>query len=227
MKVVILQHTDSDGPGTLGAYFHSVGADVRPINLYDGEMPPGEGTPLDVVVSLGGPMHAWEDAEYPFLPQETRFLSDMIERGIPILGICLGAQLIARARGCRVHPADKKEIGWKSVALTEIGSKDPLFSGIAKELMVFQYHEDTFELPARSRLLGISMDCRNQIFRLGNAYGVQFHPEINRGILEKWFSDRADREQVLSEYESVKEAFFRQNRKFYENFLSIINGSKM
>ena len=67
--------------------------------------------------------------------------------GFPFLGICLGAQLIARARGCRVHPADKKEIGWKSVALTEIGSEDPLFSGIANELMVFQYHEDTFELP--------------------------------------------------------------------------------
>jgi GMP synthase-like glutamine amidotransferase len=222
VKVVILQHTDTDGPGTLGEYLLSVGTDVHTIKLYESENPPGEDTAMDAVISLGGPMHAWEDTEYPFLPQETRFLSHIIERKIPILGICLGAQLIARACGSHVHPADTQEIGWRSVSLTENGSKDPLFAGIHNELTVFQYHEDTFELPAEGRLLGSSSACRNQIFRLGNAYGVQFHPEVHRGILEEWFSKREDREEVLNGYERVKEVFFDQNRKFYENFLSII-----
>ncbi|MBI4773722.1 MAG: type 1 glutamine amidotransferase [Deltaproteobacteria bacterium] len=222
MRVGILQHTDLDGPGALGAYLQSAGVDVSIIKLYEGEALPSESSPWHAVVSLGGSMHAWEDAEFPFLPRETSFLAGMIDRGIPVLGICLGAQLIARACGCRVHPAAKEEIGWRAVTLTEMGSKDPLFSGIADKLLVLQYHYDTFELPARGELLGTSMDCRNQAFRLGNTYGVQFHPEINREILAEWFSERPEREQVLSEYERVKEAFFRQNQRIYENFLSII-----
>jgi len=226
VRVGILQHTDSGGPGALGAYFQSVGVEVSIIRLYEGETLPCESTHWHAVVSLGGSMHAWEDAEFPFLPEETGFLAGVIERGIPVLGICLGAQLIARACGCRVHPAGKEEIGWRAVTLTKIGSKDPLFSGMANELSVLQFHYDTFELPARGKLLGTSLDCRNQAFRLGNTYGVQFHPEINREILAEWFWKRADREQVMSEYERVNEAFFRQNQRMYENFLSIIRASK-
>jgi GMP synthase (glutamine-hydrolysing) len=144
----------------------------------------------DLLIVLGGPIGAYEDDRYPFLADELRILDRRLAAGRPTLGICLGAQLIARALGARVYPGPAKEIGWAPIALTEEGRSSPLahLDGHA----VLHWHGDTFDLPKDATLLASTEVCANQAFAIGsNVLGLQFHGETDGAGIERWLIGHA------------------------------------
>jgi GMP synthase (glutamine-hydrolysing) len=137
------------------------------------------------LVFMGGPMSVNDSLTW--LRQEERYLVRAMSSGVPVLGICLGAQLLAKCLGARVYPMERKEIGWYPVRFTEAGLSDPLFEGLACSETVFHWHGETFDLPAGSVRLAESGLCINQAFRLGSdLYGLQFHPEVTPDMIESW-----------------------------------------
>ncbi len=137
------------------------------------------------LIVMGGPQSA--NDPLPALAAELRLIAQAIRTGIPVLGICLGSQLIAKALGARVYRNPQKEIGWFPVHFTEAAQKDPLFSGTPSPTTFFHWHGETFDLPAGAEWLAYSGRCRHQAFRYpGNVYGIQFHPEITPAMIEDW-----------------------------------------
>jgi GMP synthase (glutamine-hydrolysing) len=144
----------------------------------------------DLTVVLGGPISAYQELTYPFLGQELALLERRLTAARPTLGICLGAQLMARALGARVYPAAEKELGWDGVQLTEAGRNGPLrhFAGAP----VLHWHGDTFDLPKGAELLASTEICPNQAFSFGRqALACQFHPEITASGFERWLVGHA------------------------------------
>lgn len=209
MKALIFMHVAHEGPGTLGTFLEETGAEVRTILLYGGDEVPRRPGDEDLIVSMGGPMNVYEDGKYPFLAGEARFIAKAVKAGIPVIGICLGAQIIARACCAAVYPAPVKEIGWSTVTLTEEGRREALFDGVPGEIPVLQWHEDTFDLPAGGTLLATAADCPNQAFRAGSALGLQFHLEVDAALLGDWFARSPDKEEILARYEEVRISFDR------------------
>jgi GMP synthase-like glutamine amidotransferase len=116
-----------------------------------------------------------------------KLLEQALAFGVPLLGICLGSQLIAKALGARVYQSPSKEIGWERVRFTAAAADDPVFSGFASSTTFFHWHEETFDLPSGAEWLAYSEKCRHQAFRYGrSAYGVQFHPEITPEMIVDW-----------------------------------------
>jgi GMP synthase (glutamine-hydrolysing) len=144
----------------------------------------------DLLVILGAPIGVYEEDKYPFVSDEIRLLEERLVRNLPTLGICLGAQLIARSLGCRVYPGPAKEMGWAPVTLTKAGGE-----GVTQHLRdtaVLHWHGDTFDLPAESELLASTPVCRNQAFTRGrNVIAFQFHPEVWRLNFERWLVGHA------------------------------------
>jgi GMP synthase (glutamine-hydrolysing) len=157
----------------------------------------------DALIVLGGPVGAYEAEKYPYLVDEIGLIRRYLDRGLPVLGVCLGSQLLAAACGGRAYPGELgKEIGWAEVELTETGTADRLWSGFPDRFTTFHWHGDTFELPDGAEVLARS-DRYLQAFRLGpNAYGVQFHPEVVPKELESWiraYRLELERERLTSE----------------------------
>ncbi len=143
--------------------------------------------PEGPLIVLGGPMGVYELEAHPFLAYEIDLIRRQLESGQPILGVCLGAQLLAAAAGGTVYPGvHGKEIGWGPVELTNAGAIDPLWSGFPRRFTTFHWHGDTFDLPPGAEVLARTSHYP-QAFRLGpRAYGVQFHPEVVPQQLEAW-----------------------------------------
>ena len=221
MKAVVLVHAESEGPGTLGDFLKDHGIALDTLRLYRRDRLPPSIEGIGAVVTMGGPMNVYEEDKYPFLRHEVTFLKEAIDADIPVIGICLGAQMIAKTLGARVYKARKKEIGWYEVTLTEEGKGDVLFKGLSGKLRVFQWHKDTFSLATGSVLLATSGTCPNQAFRYRNAYGLQFHVEVTRDILRDWFEDSDQKEEILARYDAIKEEFTMKARKIYQGFLQL------
>jgi len=152
----------------------------------------GEVDPLapDLIVVLGGPVGVSDEPAYPFLRDELRLLERRLAAERPTLGICLGAQLMARALGAWVYPAPEKEIGWGEVQLTEAGRSGPLRHFVGAP--VLHWHGDTFDLPEGAELLASTEICPNQAFSFGRqALACQFHPEITASGFERWLVGHA------------------------------------
>ena len=147
-------------------------------------MPP---TSYDAIMVFGGAMHPDQDGEHPWLADEADFIREAIAREVPLFGVCLGAQLIARAVGARVGPAASAEVGWHVVHVNEAGRADPVLGVLPERIDAFQWHYYGFELPAGAELLADN-DATRQGYRLGErTWGVQFHPEVTRHMLDHWF----------------------------------------
>ena len=137
------------------------------------------------LIIMGGPMSV--NDPLPWLREEERCILRALSVGVPVLGICLGAQLLAKCLGARVYPMRRKEIGWHPVRLTEVGLSDPLLRDRAPGFLTFHWHGETFDLPAGARHLAASDLCTNQAFAVGsNIYGLQFHPEVEPPTIEHW-----------------------------------------
>jgi len=186
MNVLIIKHIDIEGPGLIEDYLKQRKIPFYILNLRpDIHLPKLDG--LTHIVILGGPMNVYEEDRYPFLRDEDLFIKEAIQMGKPILGICLGAQLMAKALGAKVFKAPLKEIGWYEVSLTDEGVKDPLFSSLPKKFPVFQWHEDTFEIPKSGKLVATSSPLSHQAFRYGEkVYGLQFHLEVTEEMIQEW-----------------------------------------
>ena len=145
---------------------------------------------IDPLVILGGPIAAYEDGAYPFLKGELKLLETRLAANQPTMGICLGAQLIARALGARVYAGPRKEIGWAPISLTEAGKQS--CTRHLESTSVLHWHGDTFDLPKNAKLLASTEICANQAFSAGDrVIGFQFHPEALAAKLEEWFIGHA------------------------------------
>jgi len=231
--ILFIKHIAIEGPGTLEEFFNSQTSwKIKIAELENGEILPLVDE-CEAVISLGGPMNVYETSKYPFLEREERFLKAALEKEIPILGICLGAQLLAKVCGSKIKQAKNKEIGWHKVNLTEDGRQDPFFSGLPSELDAFQWHEDMFEIPKDALQLAESKTCPNQAFRFGrNSYGLQFHIEVTPEMIESWINEyqeeskRFNAKDMLIESYKRREIFRRQAEIIYFNFAKIIAGSQ-
>lgn len=153
---------------------------------------PAEHTGFDGLIVLGGPMHAGDDAGFPHFPPLLELILGFHGAGKPVLGICLGAQLIARAFGAAVFPQGFLEFGFHPVTQTPAGRTDPLLQGLPVTLPLMEWHEDNFHLPDGAALLATGDACRNQIFRIGySTYAFQCHIEVNADIARSWVRLRA------------------------------------
>lgn len=215
-------HIESEGPGTIIDYLESMNAHTHIAMLYRGDQLPNDVHEFDAIIVMGGPMNVYQDEQYHFLREETVFLRQAVENNIPILGICLGAQLIAKSCFARVKSAQIKEIGWSKVTLTKEGRCDLLFQGLPETLSVLQWHEDTFDLPYNGILLATSKECPNQAFRYKNAYGLQFHVEVTSDMLSEWFSESREHDQIMNQFQKIKKDYTRQAKKIYSNFVALI-----
>ena len=187
MKILVVQQQNLGGPEAFGAALAELGGRLDIRNGQAGDDLPGDGGGHDALLLLGGSMNALEDAAYPYLPQSVALIRNFHDRAKPVLGICLGAQLIARAFGGRVYVLDAPELGFVEVALN--GAADPLLAALEPPLPVMQWHYDSFDLPADAVLLATSPTCRNQAFRLGETtHGLQFHFEVSRALVEGWLA---------------------------------------
>jgi len=198
MSALIIKHVEIEGPGLIEYCLRQEKIPFRILNLEKGTHLPKLDN-LTHVVILGGPMTVYEEDRYPFLRDEDLFIKEAIQRGKPVLGICLGAQLIAKALGAKVFKAPVKEIGWYDISLTRVGSLDPLFSSLPKTFSVFQWHEDTFEIPRTAKWIATSPTLPHQAFRYGEkVYGLQFHLEVTEEMIHEWM-EAADEEVCTSE----------------------------
>jgi GMP synthase-like glutamine amidotransferase len=182
----VLQHVPWEGPGTIAEEAAARGIPLDIVRLDRGEpVPPGE--ELGGVIVMGGPMSVHDTSDHPHLVHERRLLRDAVERDLPILGVCLGAQLLAAALDARVERGPLPEIGIGEVTLTEEGRADLVIGSDSDSFPVVHWHEDTFHVPERCVLLAGSALYKNQAFRLGRrAYAFQFHLEVDRALAQAW-----------------------------------------
>ncbi|MDR4498117.1 MAG: type 1 glutamine amidotransferase [Candidatus Scalindua sp.] len=234
MMVIIIKHIDIEGPGTIGDFLEEKDVPYRIINVFNQEPIPEYLSDISAVILLGGPMNVYEEDKYPFLKKEDAFLKEIFGKGLPVLGFCLGAQLIAKAKGARVKKNPQKEIGWFKLSLDKDVLDDPLFQGFPGEFDVFQWHGDTFEIPDNSVKLAGSELCSNQAFRVGNnVYGLQFHIEVTDVMIQEWidaYKDEIDSLKgfvdpckIISDTKFKFENYRMQARQFGSNFLQLIN----
>ena len=182
----VLQHVAWEGPGIITKEAAKRGYQVDIRRLDRGDRLPDPDQVRGLVV-MGGPLGAYEEDSYPFLRNECELLATIALSGRPVLGVCLGAQLLAKALGSRVFPGHGTEIGFGSVGLTPAGQEDLLFADVGNVLPVFHWHGDTFTLPAGAELLASSSMYPHQAFRFGNrAYGFQFHIEPDADTWDAW-----------------------------------------
>jgi len=176
MRAHFFQHVPFEGPGSIGPWLESRGASVTGTRFFEEwTLPPVND--VDLLIVMGGPMSVNDESIYPWLKDEKRFIKEAITRGKAVLGVCLGAQLIANAMGARVYPNAEKEIGWFPIHSVAIPGAEGAYQ-FPKESVVFHWHGETFDLPPGAIRLARSEACENQAFQLGrNAIGLQFHLE--------------------------------------------------
>lgn len=190
-SAVAIRHVGFEDLGAFEPAIARAGYTLHYWNIGDQELWTLEPMKTDLLVVLGGPIGAYEDDSYPFLSEEVSILQQRLEAGRPTMGICLGAQLIARAAGARVYPSGSKEIGFAPIALTEAGRASCL-APFAEDPVTLHWHGDTFDLPAGATHLASTELCRSQAFAIGsNVIGFQFHPEAGAGGFEKWLVGHA------------------------------------
>jgi len=188
-KVLVFQHVPFEILGTLDPLLRSGGYRARYINFGREPYAEPEIDKYHGLIILGGPMNVGMADEYPHLNTEVRLIKRAIELGTPILGICLGAQLIAKSLGAEVRRNGQKEIGWYEISLTEEGKKDPVLKYIKDARPIFEWHGDTFEIPEGAVHLAQSKTCTNQAFKYGDKiYAFQFHMEVDAALIERWLT---------------------------------------
>ena len=227
-EIYVVKHVEDEGPGLLGEYFRALGWQVRTIEAYRGDTPPENLESVAALVILGGPMNVYEEEAYPFLRFEDRLIRQVLRQRIPFLGICLGAQLLAKACGAAVTKSPHKEIGWFEVELTEAGGRDSLFHGLPETFAVFQWHEDTFAMPQGASLLATSELCRNQAFRMGDsAYGLQFHVEVTPEMIGAWAKSLGPIEDgpIDGEAAGPLQGFEARATRVFENFRRLMEST--
>jgi len=203
-RAIVLQHTPTEGPGRVAELLaeRRVALDVR--HVYRDDSVPAHVEKDELLVAMGGPMGVGDvgDPRYPFIAPEIALIREAIARDRPVLGICLGAQLIAAAAGARVYPNTRRvdgggvvaarEVGWGHVDFAR-GAPEPALAGLGARELVLHWHGDTFDLPRGAVPLASTLVCRNQAFRLGwRCFALQFHCELSAGDVGTWVREDAE-----------------------------------
>lgn len=226
-EVLVIQNTRNEGIGTLGCLFEQDGFDMRTILAKKEPIPKAD---ADVVVILGAPESANDNLEY--LQKEMELIRDAVRNETPVLGICLGSQLIAKAFGANVYQGELKEIGFYHDIEFDNASKSKLFHGMQSPATVFHWHGDTFDLPNNAIRLAHSKEYQNQAIKIGSAVGVQFHLEVDENSILLWLEKSADElksaphirpEEIINDIPSNMEIVENNMRLFYRNFKSEFN----
>jgi GMP synthase-like glutamine amidotransferase len=224
MRVLSVTH----GPSVHGGIFDDeavrAGHDLERWSVPLGSAP-HEPESYDAVMVFGGSMHPDQDEHFPWLQREAAFLRGVLDAGVPALGVCLGAQLLARAAVSWVGPAEVAEIGWHEVALTDAGTGDPVVGTLPPRTHTFQWHHYTYAVPDGATELAVSDAC-TQAFRLGNAWGIQFHAEVTQAMIEMWVSEDGHElpmtpEELLAETADRIAAWNEDGRRLVSAFLNV------
>ncbi len=191
--VIVLQHVQPETPGLIADALQLAGFALSTIHSGEGQPVPGQLDDAAGLVVMGGPMGVYEQMRYPFLRDELRLIEQALKAEKPVLGVCLGSQLLAAALGAPVTPGAHKEIGWYQVTLKASAATDPLWANVQKAFMAYHWHGDVFDLPAGAAPLASSNLTKCQAYRYGRAaYGVLFHMEVTEPILRDMVSAFAD-----------------------------------
>ncbi|HYL97832.1 MAG TPA: gamma-glutamyl-gamma-aminobutyrate hydrolase family protein [Blastocatellia bacterium] len=199
-KVFVLQHIGFEKLGTIANALEQLGATYEYVRGFEGQEIPSGMEEASGLIVMGGPMGVYEQGRYPFLADEIRLIKTALDAGKPILGTCLGSELLASALGARVAPSGTQEIGWYPIRLTGQSRSDRLLADIRARFVGFHWHGDFFDLPEGAVPLALSEKTPLQAFRHGdNAYGFLFHMEATERIIGSMvdgFADELEREGI-------------------------------
>ena len=222
-NVLLVQNTKSEGSGYLGKLLTDDGFDIISVNAKHEKIPENK---FSFVVILGAPQSANDDLLY--LREEQKLIKNYVQNDIPVLGICLGSQLIAKTFGAKVYKGPKKEIGFYNDLMIPNNSK--LFRGFKNPFTVFHWHGDTFDLPVGATRLALSENYSNQAFRYKSAVGLQFHLEVNEQMVNLWLDKSEEKLREIPYIDPLKIrldidtniSIVKSNMEiFYNNFKSV------
>jgi GMP synthase-like glutamine amidotransferase len=189
MRVLTIVHEADAGPGVFGGVIAAAGAEVDSWLADAQAQPPAPASSYDAIMSFGGSAHPHQEDRHPWLAPEKRFLAEALAAGVPLLGICLGSELIAEVAGARLRHLAEPEIGWYEVVLTDEGRADPVLGPAGESFEALEWHSYAVELPAGAVALGHGANCL-QAYRIGDAaWGMQFHAEVTDADFQHWLDN--------------------------------------
>jgi len=217
MRIHYLQHVPFEDIANIGKWAR--GYPITRTALYEGQVLPTSDDEFDFLVVMGGSMGVYDEKKYPWLLEEKKFIEKAIKTNKIVLGICLGAQLIANVLGAKVYKNKYKEIGWYPVVLTEDAKSSKVFSGFKDRFIAFHWHSDTFDIPSGAKRLAETEACKNQAFEYkGRVFGLQFHLESTHETI-----------RLLAENcacELVKGKYIQTKKELLLNYTSLKNIEK-
>ncbi|MBI1336481.1 MAG: type 1 glutamine amidotransferase [Phycisphaera sp.] len=225
MAITVFQHTRSENAGRLGRILTENGHKLRTVELYNGQSVPGDFDNVDGIVSLGGPMNVEDRTTIPWIEKELAYIKTAHEMGLPIVGLCLGAQFIATALGGEVAAMKSPEVGWQNVKLAFPGTIDTLHQGIPWDTMQFHLHgQEVTKLPPGGTPLSGSKACRTQAFKVGlRTYAYQYHFEWDLPTLQTMVKDEliakagSSADEILSKTTQYYDTYRRLGDRMCEN----------
>lgn len=226
MQVLAVVHGDEVRSGVFADPIAAGGHELEEWSIARRAAPSRALEAYDAAIVFGGSMHADEEETHPWLRGEKELLRRFLDVGTPVLGVCLGGQLVAHAAGAWVGRAREPEIGWHEVELTPAAASDPVFARLPRRFQALQWHYYAFEVPRGGVELARSPVC-SQAFRLGElAWGVQFHPEVTLAMVEQWLDEPEevdfDREALRRETHERIEEWNRLGRELCAGFLAAV-----
>ena len=222
-KILVFQHVAHKILGTLNPALKSSRLNIRYVNF---ERTPDEHPSVQKyngLIILGGHMGVYEADKYKHIRVEMQLIEEALKKNIPILGICLGAQLLAHVLGAPVRKNIEKEIGWCDIDLTDEGLKDPLLSHFKPREKIFQLHGDTFDIPQSAIHLAQSDICHGQAFRYGDkVYGLQFHLEVDQPMIQRWLDNPRNYDEMFSHQQNFsKEQISLETEEFLPHSMDL------